>query len=80
MLRPRRSAQLGLGGACLVLVSSVAVLVAGGSDAGREVSSNPAFTTPAVAPSLSATATVSESASDKGAMNSGAINSAAGLK
>ncbi len=32
MLSPRRSAQLGLGAACLILVSSVAVLVAGASD------------------------------------------------
>jgi hypothetical protein len=62
MLTPRRSAQLGLGGACLVLVSSVAVLVAGGSDAGREVPSNPAFTAPAVAPSLSATSTAPDRA------------------
>jgi hypothetical protein len=53
MLTPRRSAQLGLGGACLVLVSSVAVLIAGGSDAGREVPANAAFTTPAVASPLS---------------------------
>jgi hypothetical protein len=55
MLTPRRSAQLGLGGACLVLVSSVAVLVAGGSDAGRELPSNSGFTAPAVAPALSNT-------------------------
>jgi hypothetical protein len=70
MLTPRRSAQLGLGGACLVLVSSVAVLVAGGSDAGREVPSNPAYTTSAVTPSLSVQNPVSDSASNKGALMS----------
>ena len=32
MLTPRRSAQIGLGIACLILVSSVAVLVAGAAD------------------------------------------------
>ncbi len=32
MLSPRRGAQLGLGIACLILVSSVAVLVAGAAD------------------------------------------------
>ena len=32
MLSPRQSAQLGLGAACLILVSSVAVLVGGASD------------------------------------------------
>jgi hypothetical protein len=32
MLSPRRSAQLGLGIACLILVSSVAVLLAGATD------------------------------------------------
>jgi len=31
MLSPRRSAQLGLGAACLILVTSVYVLVAGAS-------------------------------------------------
>jgi hypothetical protein len=32
MLSPRRSAQLGLGAACLTLVTSITVLVAGSSD------------------------------------------------
>jgi hypothetical protein len=32
MLSPRRSAQLGLGAASLILVASVAVLVAGAAD------------------------------------------------
>jgi hypothetical protein len=77
MLTPRRSAQLGLGGACLVLVSSVAVLVAGGSDSGREVSSanrdgsTPVFTAPAVTPSLSTTSSTPEK---------GALLSTDGLK
>jgi len=35
MLTPRRSAQLGLGAACLILVSSVAVLVAGAADSNK---------------------------------------------
>jgi hypothetical protein len=69
MLTPRRSAQLGLGGACLVLVSSVAVLVAGGSDAGQVSSnSNPAFTSPAVVSSLSSTTAVPASSTDKGTL------------
>ena len=37
MLTPRRCAQLGLGAACLILVSSVAVLVAGAADSGRDL-------------------------------------------
>jgi|HubBroStandDraft_5_1064220.scaffolds.fasta_scaffold385514_3 hypothetical protein len=50
MLSPRRSAQLGLGIACLILVSSVAVLVAGAADpanskANIEVSNVPAAVT-----------------------------------
>jgi hypothetical protein len=50
MLSPRRSAQLGLGIACLILVSSIAVLVAGAADpvnsqANIEVSNVPAAVT-----------------------------------
>jgi hypothetical protein len=50
MLSPRRSAQLGLGIACLILVSSIAVLVAGAADpansqANIEVSNIPAAIT-----------------------------------
>jgi len=37
MLTPRRCAQLGLGAACLILVSSVAVLVAGAADSGKDL-------------------------------------------
>jgi hypothetical protein len=49
MLTPRRSAQLGLGAACLILVSSVAVLVAGAADSQKtaEVQSNQPISTPA---------------------------------
>jgi len=35
MLTPRRSAQLGLGAACLILVSSVFILVAGAADSNK---------------------------------------------
>ena len=38
MLSPRRSAQLGLSAACLMLVTSVYVLVAGASDTNRNTS------------------------------------------
>ena len=71
MLTPRRSAQLGLGGACLVLVSSVAVLVAGGSDSGREVSSPDGSTSVITAPAITPLMTTS-STPDKGALLSNA--------
>jgi len=55
MLSPRRSAQLGLGAACLILVTSVYVLVAGASasNSNRNTSemnltASPAQTMPAV--------------------------------
>jgi len=50
MLSPRRSAQIGLGVACLILVSSVAVLVAGAADS-ADTNENNAVSkvTPAVA-------------------------------
>jgi len=35
MLSPRRLAQLGLSAACLTLVASITVLVAGAADTGR---------------------------------------------
>jgi hypothetical protein len=38
MLSPRRSAQLGLGAACLILVTSIYVLVAGAADTNRQQS------------------------------------------
>lgn len=49
MLTPRRSAQLGLGAACLILVSSIAVLVAGAADSrkDKEVQSNQSISMPA---------------------------------
>jgi hypothetical protein len=48
MLTPRRSAQLGLGAACLILVSSIAVLVAGAADSGkdRDVQGTQSISTP----------------------------------
>lgn len=48
MLTPRRSAQLGLGAACLILVSSVAVLVAGAADSrkDKEAQSTQSISTP----------------------------------
>jgi hypothetical protein len=51
MLSPRRSAQLGLGVACLILVSSVAVLVAGAADSADTNANNAVSSvTPAVMP------------------------------
>jgi ribosome-associated protein YbcJ (S4-like RNA binding protein) len=52
-MTPRRSAQLGLGAACLILVSSVAVLVAGAADSrkDKEVQSSQTVSTPAVSAS-----------------------------
>jgi hypothetical protein len=41
MLTPRRSAQLGLGAACLIMVSSVAVLVAGAADSTKVTTVQP---------------------------------------
>jgi len=38
MLSPRHLAQLGLSAACLTLVTSITVLVAGASDTGRSTS------------------------------------------
>jgi hypothetical protein len=75
MLTPRRSAQLGLGGACLVLVSSVAVLVAGGSDAGQ-ISSNSnsvVLSAPAVVSTLSGTTATATITTDKGTLNSASV-------
>jgi hypothetical protein len=45
MLSPRRIAQLGLSAACLTLVTSITVLVAGASD--RKTSAQPATDGPA---------------------------------
>jgi hypothetical protein len=47
MLTSRRSAQLGLGAACLLLVSSVAVLVAGAADSQKPNSTQPIVSPPA---------------------------------
>jgi hypothetical protein len=46
MLSPRRSAQLGLGAACLTLVTSITVLIAGSSDPNQSQKTAPEIAPP----------------------------------